>query len=99
MIFSHVYGGKGEKIKQPLFTTVDSPGGGGAPPKPHRKLAVGGNESTKKTTLLAGQTHPGICCHNEKCITNQEHYLPKSFVGTGTTLTCEYCDERLLLRH
>ena len=56
-------------------------------------------QSTKKTTLLAGQTHPGICCHNEKCITNQEHYLPKSFVGTGTTLTCEYCDERLLLRH
>lgn len=56
-------------------------------------------QSTKKTVLLSGQTHPGVACRNEKCITCQEPYLPKSFTGTGTTLTCEYCDERLLLEH
>ena len=56
-------------------------------------------QSRKKTQLLNGQTHPGITCQNPKCITCQEPYLPKSFTGSGTTLTCEYCDERLLLRH
>ena len=56
-------------------------------------------QSHRKTQLLTGQTHPGITCQNPKCITCQEPYLPKSFTGSGTTLTCEYCDERLLLRH
>ena len=56
-------------------------------------------QSRRKTQLLNGQTHPGITCQNPKCITCQEPYLPKSFTGSGTTLTCEYCDERLLLRH
>lgn len=56
-------------------------------------------QSTKKTELLCGQVHPGVACRNPKCITHAEPYLPKSFAGTGTTLTCEYCDERLLLEH
>ena len=56
-------------------------------------------QSKKKTELLSGAVHPGIKCANEKCITRKEEYLPKSFIGKGTTLTCEYCDERLLLRH
>lgn len=56
-------------------------------------------QSTAKTTLLEGEVHPGVACQNPKCITHAEPYLPKSFVGKGTTLTCEYCDERLLLEH
>lgn len=56
-------------------------------------------QSKKKTELLSGSVHPKIACRNPKCITNQEAYLPKSFTGSGTTLVCEYCDERLLLRH
>lgn len=56
-------------------------------------------QSTKQTELLAGKVHPGIVCRNPKCITHAEPYLPKSFTGNGTTLTCEYCDERLLLEH
>ena len=56
-------------------------------------------QSKKKTELLSGAVHPKIACRNPKCITNQEAYLPKSFTGSGTTLVCEYCDERLLLRH
>lgn len=56
-------------------------------------------QSTRKTELLVGQTHPGIACQNDKCITARETYLPRSFTGTGTTLTCEYCDERLLMKY
>ncbi|MCR5717411.1 MAG: aspartate carbamoyltransferase [Oscillospiraceae bacterium] len=56
-------------------------------------------QSNQKTELLSGSAHKGICCRNPKCITNQEEYLPRSFTGKGTTLTCEYCDERLLLMH
>ncbi len=56
-------------------------------------------QSTKKTELLSGSVHPGVVCRNPKCITHAEPYLPKSFTGRGTTLTCEYCDERLLLEH
>jgi len=56
-------------------------------------------QSTATTELLSGSVHKGVCCSNPKCITNQEYYLPKSFTGTGTTLVCEYCDERLLLEH
>ncbi len=46
--------------------------------------------------LLKGKCHTGVSCKNPKCITNFENYLPKSFIGTGDTLECEYCDERLL---
>ncbi len=56
-------------------------------------------QSPAKTQLLYGHTHNGIFCKNPKCITNHESYLPKSFIGEETTLTCEYCDERLLLEH
>ena len=56
-------------------------------------------QSTKQTDLLTGQTYPGVVCQNPKCITHAEPYLPKSFTGSGTTLICEYCDERLLLEH
>ncbi len=56
-------------------------------------------QSTARTELLCGSTHPGVACRNPKCITCAEDYLPKSFSGTGTTLICEYCDERLLLEH
>ncbi|MFA5659397.1 MAG: aspartate carbamoyltransferase [Oscillospiraceae bacterium] len=47
--------------------------------------------------LLKGKTISGVCCANKKCITNHEYYLPKSFVGTGDTLICEFCDERKLI--
>ena len=56
-------------------------------------------QSTAATQLLTGSVHPGAVCRNPKCITHQEAYLPRSFTGTGTTLVCEYCDERLLLTH
>lgn len=54
-------------------------------------------ENKSKITLLKGKTHKGVCCDNPKCITNSEAYLPKSFKGDGTTIICEYCDERKLL--
>lgn len=56
-------------------------------------------------TILEGKDTPSpllfgkekkICCPNEKCITNSESYLPKSFVGVGDNLICEFCDERTL---
>jgi aspartate carbamoyltransferase catalytic subunit len=47
--------------------------------------------------LLKGNVHHGSCCENPNCITNSEHYLPKSFLQSGDILECEYCDERLLL--
>ena len=56
-------------------------------------------QSTAKTELLRGHVHSGIVCRDPRCITHKETYLPRSFTGTGTTLTCEYCDERLLLEH
>lgn len=48
--------------------------------------------------LLKGKCHTGVKCNNPKCITNSEDYLPKSFIGNGDTLECEYCDERLLMK-
>ncbi len=51
------------------------------------------------TKLLSGKVHNDICCQNPKCITQKEKYLPRSFRGSGDTLECEYCDERLLRRH
>lgn len=54
-------------------------------------------KSKTSTPLLEGKVHKGVCCTNPKCITNREGYLPKSFMGAGDTLICEYCDERVLL--
>lgn len=56
-------------------------------------------ESTKTTMLLKGTVHHDCKCSNPKCITNTESYLPKSFIGIGDTIECEYCDERKLLTH
>ena len=56
-------------------------------------------ENQNPSRLLKGKVHKGVCCKNPSCITQQEHYLPKNFRGEGTTLECEYCDERLLLEH
>lgn len=47
--------------------------------------------------LLIGKCHDGVRCSNPKCVTNSEEYLPKSFIGNGDTLVCEYCDERTLI--
>lgn len=52
-----------------------------------------------QSRLLYGQTHSGVSCCNPKCITNREYYLPKNFKGSGDTLECEFCDERILLDH
>ncbi|MCH5348112.1 MAG: aspartate carbamoyltransferase [Oscillospiraceae bacterium] len=51
------------------------------------------------TVLLKGKVHKGVCCTNKNCITQKEEYIPKSFRGSGDTLECEYCDERVLRRH
>ncbi len=56
-------------------------------------------QSTARTELLVGEVRPGVACPNTKCITCAEAYLPKSFMGKGSTLTCEYCDQRVLLAH
>lgn len=56
-------------------------------------------ECETSTMLLKGSVHKNCSCSNPLCITNQEHYLPKSFVGIGDTIECEYCDERKLLIH
>jgi len=54
-------------------------------------------ENRSKVTLLKGITHNGVECDNPKCITQSEKYLPMNFFGAGTTVICEYCDERKLL--
>ncbi len=51
------------------------------------------------TVLLSGKIHNDVSCGNPKCITQSEKYLPHSFRGSGDTLECEYCDERLLRKH
>lgn len=56
-------------------------------------------EADTSTNLLKGSLHHGCSCSNPKCITNYENYLPKSFLGVGDTIECEYCDERKLLTH
>lgn len=56
-------------------------------------------ESNKSTIILKGNVHHNCKCSNPKCITNTETYLPKSFIGMGDTVECEYCDERKLLIH
>ncbi len=54
---------------------------------------------TKGSETLNGKVYGGVRCKNEKCITNHEEYLPKSFRAGGdeTLLECEYCDERILI--
>ncbi len=47
--------------------------------------------------LMHGKVHPHIECSNPNCITHHEKYLPHWFKGNGTTLICEYCDERTLV--
>lgn len=56
-------------------------------------------ENNEPSQLLYGKTYKNVKCTNPKCITNQEEYLPKSFRGNGTTVECEYCDERVLLEY
>ena len=56
-------------------------------------------ETDTSTSLLKGKVHKNCSCPNPKCITNTESYLPKSFLGIGDTIECEYCDERKLLTH
>lgn len=51
----------------------------------------------KVKPLLTGEIHNNVCCTNPKCVTNTETYLPHSFINRGDILTCEYCDERILL--
>lgn len=51
----------------------------------------------RSISLLSGKEYPGVSCSNENCITNSEGYLPKSFVGIGDNVECEFCNERTLL--
>ena len=51
------------------------------------------------TTLISGDIHKTVKCTNKNCISNREYYLPKFFRGSGDTLECEYCDERVLIQH
>lgn len=53
----------------------------------------------KPPKLINGKTYYDVKCTNKRCITNSEYYLPKSFVGNGDTLECEFCDERVLNEH
>ncbi|MBP1565810.1 MAG: aspartate carbamoyltransferase [Oscillospiraceae bacterium] len=55
-------------------------------------------ENKNPSPVLKGTTLKDICCHNPKCISNRELYLPKSFVKSGDIAECEYCDERILLK-
>lgn len=51
----------------------------------------------KPAPLITGSVHIHQECSNPKCITHTETYLPHYFRGEGTTLECEYCDERTLV--
>ena len=51
------------------------------------------------SSLLTGKTYINIECTNKRCITQSEYYIPKSFAGTGDTLVCEFCDERVLKKY
>ncbi|MCC8191583.1 MAG: aspartate carbamoyltransferase [Ruminococcus sp.] len=55
------------------------------------------SNENRSIPLLSGKEYPGVCCSNELCITNSESYLPKSFVGIGDNVECEFCNERTLL--
>lgn len=55
------------------------------------------NMEPKVKPLLLGKIHRNVNCTNPKCVTQTELYLPHSFLTRGDILTCEYCDERILL--
>ncbi len=55
------------------------------------------SNENRSIPLLNGKEYPGVCCSNEICVTNSEGYLPKSFVGIGDNVECEFCNERTLL--
>lgn len=55
------------------------------------------NENCYKPKLIFGKEYNKVHCSNEKCITNYENYLPKTFKGLGDNLECEFCNERTLL--
>ena len=56
------------------------------------------NNELRPNALLSGAIHKDVRCHNPKCVTQTEHYLPNSFRTYGDILICEYCDERTLMR-
>lgn len=47
-----------------------------------------------KKDVFAGTINNRIKCPNEKCITNFEAYLPKSYKHADNIKICEYCDKR-----
>lgn len=51
---------------------------------PHKELC----------SLPVGSLH---CCGNPNCITNREHYVPRSFRRESDMLVCDYCDEHTLV--
>ena len=51
----------------------------------------------KPAPLITGKAFAYQKCSNPNCITHKEQYLPHYFRGEGTTLECEYCDERTLV--
>ncbi len=55
-------------------------------------------KGTGSSELLKGRVYTGVSCDNPRCITNHEHYLPRSFRSSRdeTLLECEFCDERKL---
>lgn len=55
------------------------------------------NGEDEPVPLITGNEHKYQKCSNPNCITNYETYLPHYFRGEGTTLECEYCDERTLV--
>ena len=50
-------------------------------------------DNKEPKALLCGEKHKGVSCHNPKCITRSELYLPKSFIQNSEgNYVCEYCD-------
>ncbi len=50
-------------------------------------------ESETPLPLLHGVEDGSLRCVNPKCITAQEHYLPRRFIEVGGRTVCEYCEE------
>lgn len=50
-------------------------------------------ESKKTQPLLHGALSEEHHCHNPKCITATEHYLPHSFISSDDAVLCEFCEE------
>mgnify|MGYP002572789322 CR=1 FL=1 len=48
-------------------------------------------------TLFQGGSHSDEPCANPNCITNQEHYLKRSFLENSGMLVCEYCEHKKLI--